>query len=488
MSDWLSFLETLDFAPLVPEAYARYRPAVADGLGFYLGELSPLRAAAMLADQAALEPEAGIEARLVAFARHSPALHKLGQVMARDRRLPAGFRALLQTLETIVPPPDREPARAVLEAELGPLAALGIDLPEPPLAEASVAIVVPFARPTGGDGAGPAGGVFKVLKPGIEEALEEDLDILQRLGARLDEKCRALGLPAIDYGTAFARVRELLRLEVRLDREQANLAAARRIHAGTPTIQVPEPYPALSTPRVTAMRRVYGRKITEIDGLPAEARRRLAGRVVEALIAGPLWSPAPEALFHADPHAGNLMATPEGGLAILDWSLTGRLPKTSRESLTQILVSAAMLDGPAIARTIAGLAHGPVDETAVRRVVEAALGGLGPGDWPGLAWLIGLMDGMAFEARVPFDADLMMFRKALHTLHGVAADIDERFPADQALVQAFLARFGAEWTPRLLAPPFSRHFATHLSNADLATFLMATPLIASRYWLGLFGR
>lgn len=487
MSDWLTFLETLDFGPLVPEAYARYRPAVVDGLGFYLQELSPFRAAAMLADQAELGDDADIAARLVAFARHSPALHKLGQVMARDRRLPAGLRALLQSLETLVPPPDLEPVREMVEAELGPLAGLGIALPEPPLAEASVAMVVPFARPAGGDGAGPARGVFKVLKPGIEEALEEDLDILQRLGTRLDEDCHALGLPTIDYGTAFARVRELLRLEVRLDREQANLAAARRLYDGMPAILVPEPY-AFSTPRLTAMERVDGRKVTDIAGLPAEARRALAGRVVEALIAGPLWSKAPEALFHADPHAGNLMATGDGGLAILDWSLTGRLTKGSREKLVQILLSAAVFDGSAIARAIAALAHGPVDEAAVRREVDAALGRLAAGGWPGLAWLIGLMDGIVFDARVGFDADLMMFRKALHTLRGVVADIDEQFHADQTLLQAFLARFGTEWAPRLLAPPFSRQFSTHLSNADLATVLMATPLMASRYWLSLFGR
>ena len=68
MSDWLAFLETLDLAALVPEAYERYRPAVVDGLGSYLTELSPARTLAMLADQASLKPGTGVEARLVALA------------------------------------------------------------------------------------------------------------------------------------------------------------------------------------------------------------------------------------------------------------------------------------------------------------------------------------------------------------------------------------------------------------------------------------
>ena len=487
MSDWLAFLETLDVGAVVPEAYARYRPAVVDGLGFYLTQLSPARTLAMLADQASLEPGTGAEARLVALARHSPALHKLGQVLARDRRLPPGFRQLLQGLESMVPPRDLAPVRSVLEAELGPLADLGVELAEPPLAEASVAVVVPFTRRAGRPGEGPDRGVFKVLKPRIEDKLDEDLDILQRVGERLDERCQALNLPAIDYATSFGRVRTLLSQEVRLDREQANLAAARRVYDGMPAVLVPEPYP-FSTPRVTAMERVDGGKVTDVAGMPAEARRALAWRVIEALIARPIWLPEPDALFHADPHAGNLVVTDAGALAILDWSLTGTLSKEGRVRLSQILLGAASLDPQAIARAIAGLAQGPVDEAALRPVVGTALTQVAQGAWPGLGWLTGLMDAAVTEARVRFGADLMMFRKVLHTVQGVVADIDEPFPVDRVLAVSFLARFGGEWGSRVLTPPFSRALSTHLSTADLASLFLSTPLVASRYWLGLLSR
>src|SRR5512135_662615 len=99
MSDWTEFCTTLDFGTLVPEAFDRYRPAISDGLVFFLNNLSPDRTLGILAEQAALPGDAGIDERLVAMACHSPALHKLGQVLARDRRLPPGFRRLLQRLE-----------------------------------------------------------------------------------------------------------------------------------------------------------------------------------------------------------------------------------------------------------------------------------------------------------------------------------------------------------------------------------------------------
>ena len=42
-----------------------------------------------------------------------------------------------------------------------------------------------------------------------------------------------------------------------------------------------------------------------------------------------------------------------------------------------------------------------------------------------------------------------------------------------------------ELPARMIAPPLSRAFTTHLSNADLAHLFLSAPLIASRYWLTL---
>ena len=65
--------------------------------------------------------DAGINERIVAIARKCPALHKLGQVLARDRRLQPELRQLLQGLESMPSPLSVEEARALAEAELGPL-------------------------------------------------------------------------------------------------------------------------------------------------------------------------------------------------------------------------------------------------------------------------------------------------------------------------------------------------------------------------------
>lgn len=482
MTDWTDFSTALDLGPLVPEAFARYRQAVIDGMMVFLDRLPEEQTAAILLDQALLDEDADIGARLVAIARHCPALHKLAQVLARDRRLPADLRRHLQTLETMPPNHDLPWLRAAIEREIGSLAALDITLDEEPLAEASVAIVVPFLWHHA-EGARPRRGVFKLLKAGIEAVLERELAVLQEIGAVLDVRCRDYGLPPIAYEESFAQVRDLLRREVHLDLEQQHLVAARAAYAGFDAVLVPEVFP-FSTPQLTAMERVDGGKITDVADLPDSRRRRLAADIVAALIARPIWSEAEASLFHADPHAGNLMLTPDGRIGLLDWSLAGQLDKHERVCLTQILIGALTIDAARIVAGISDLGQPDGGIATLRGVVDASLAPVRAGTWPGLSWLTDLMDATATRARVRYGADLIVFRKVLQTLQGVVADVCEDAGTDTAMAEAFAGHLAREWPARLVAHPFRRDFATHMSNAELTHLLASSPLMASRVWSG----
>ncbi len=480
---WADFCDGLDLGALVPEGYARYRPAVVESMVFFLENLSPARTWDLLAAQAELDDDAGVEERVVAIARHCPALHKLGQVLARDRRLPDHFRQRLQSLESMPATLDIAAARAAVEAEIGPLDRHGIRIDEPPLAEASVAVVIPFVWSRPGAEA-PVRGVFKLLKPEIEAKLTEELDLLQRLGSLLDERCQSYGLPSIDYEGTFIEVRDLLAFEVHLDKEQEHMRTARAFYADMKRVVVPEVF-ELSTPRLTAMQRIDGTKVTDVSGLTKRQRRRLAAAIVEALIARPLWSLGTESTFHADPHAGNLFATADGRLAILDWSLIGRLEKADQIGLTQILLGAIMLDAPRIAEAIRMLARGRVNPAALTTLIEERLARLRAGKWPSLGWLMELMDAAATTAEARFAGGLLMFRKVLQTLEGVLADVSADCRVDRVLTASLIRKLALEWGRRPLATPFSRQFATHFSNMDLMQMWWSAPLIGSRYALAL---
>jgi ubiquinone biosynthesis protein len=469
----------LPVGELLPDELGAYRPLVSDAFAFFLDHLPPHRTGEILAEQLRLPADVPIVERITALMRRCPTLHKLAQVMARDRRLPRALREGLQQLESL---PPSAPVGDLVTAAAPHLARHpGLDIAAQPLAEGSVAVVVPFeARPE----AGCAGrGVLKVLKPGIAERLDEDLEVWEGLAAFIEERAVRHRLPALDYRDTLEKVRSLLRSEVRLDLEQAHLAEAARLYADAPRVLIPRLLP-FSTPRVTAMERVPGRRVTQAGGR-ADVRRALAEEIVTALVATPFWHPAPRAMFHADPHAGNLFCTPDGRLAILDWSLVTWLTKAQREAVTQLVLAGSTLEPERMERALAGLGA-TRSGAGIRQAVHASVQQVRAGVAPGFEWLVGLLDRLVVGGAMAFPEQLLFFRKALHSLAGVVADVSEAAGIDPILLRSGLQRLCSEVVSRPFAPLDSRAFGTHLSSADLLGVCAAAPLTAARWWLGVW--
>jgi len=403
MTDWDLLIDEADIASVLPEAYAHYRRPIKRALTVFLDGLPDAHQDAIVQDQAALPPTASLSERVATLARSCPALHKLGQTLARERRLSPELRQQLQRLESLpasTPLPD---IATILTRELGPVDRLGVVLEPPALAEASVAVVVPFRR-------GRDEGVFKVLKPGIEERLEQELVLLERVGSHLDEDCEALGIPRLAYREIFEGLAERLLHETRLDIEQRHLGLARATYADDPRIQIPALFP-FCTPRVTAMERVYGGKVTDCRFDSDRDQRVCAELVVASLIARPILSAGDATLFHGDPHPGNLLYTRDRRLAILDWSLAATLEETRRIAFVQIIISAVSSDADRVARGLAVLSEQPdfIPDKAMP-VIYAALAQLRAFRLPGLLWLTDLLDN-ALHAGMRFDAKMLVCAK-----------------------------------------------------------------------------
>src|SRR4051794_34788282 len=103
MVNWDCLIDEITLASVLPDAYAHFRPPIRGALLVFLGGLPPEHQAAVLADQASLPLTATPAERLTRLARSCPALHKLGQILARDRRLAPELRRHLQGLESLPP-------------------------------------------------------------------------------------------------------------------------------------------------------------------------------------------------------------------------------------------------------------------------------------------------------------------------------------------------------------------------------------------------
>lgn len=479
MINWEFLIDETALASLLPNEQARFARPVKQTLALFLSHLSQSRQNDIFAAQAALPPSTILSERLGRLAQSCPVLHKLGQVLARERRLAAELRSELQLLESLPPSVPLEAIERSLNEELGPLNKLELELTPPALAEASVAVVIPYE-----DRRTEQSGVFKLLKPGIEQRMREELTLMEQVGAHLDACCEELDIPQLDYQQAFQQVRNKLQEEIRLDHEQRHLAQAAVTYQDDDRVLIPTLWPHC-TSRVTAMRRVHGCKITDHPHEEESGKRRLAELVVESLITQPIFSKAEVAVFHADPHAGNLMLADDGRLAILDWSLVGHLTKAQRSAVAQIVLSALTLDARRICKVLEQLSTGGrPDAVALKGVVHAGLSRVGRGQFPGLKWLLTMLDEAVQFAGVRVAADLMLFRKTLYTLEGVVAELGpEQFQIDEVLVRKFLCHFTMEWPRRWITLPHSREFATRLSNWDLTRTTLTLPWTTTRFWL-----
>jgi ubiquinone biosynthesis protein len=473
-----SWIETV---AIVPAAYDRYAPLVTDGLLHFLGRLPQARLEAIIVDQMALDEAAGADERLIALLRQCPTLHKLGQVVARQAGLPLELRLRLQALESLAPPPGGYDFDALVARELGTVS--GLTVARDTLAEGSVAFVVPFEwRPS--PGAPAQRGVFKALKPNAEERLLEDLAIWPDLGDYIEERSVSLGLATLDFRSLLDGVAKLLSNEIRLDREQERLEHARRFYADSPNVVIPELFP-FCTPRLTAMQRIDGVKVTD-SSVPAGKRRRLAQTIVAALLAKPFWTAAAaDPFFHADPHAGNLFAMPDGKLAIFDWALTTQLTNTQLAAVVQTLLCAAALDEPGVVGAL-GQLGALRREADLRAAVAGALAEVRRGTFPGFAWLTPLLDHLGRSGTLAFPDETALFRKSLLTLTGVIRDVWPNASIDEVLVASGGRQFIAESWLRPLAPLESRVFGTHLSSEDLLRFLSTFAWTPARYLLGTY--
>ncbi len=425
----------------IPETAAHYRSLVCDGLEYYLGQVNRARLLELVLAQIQMDPDAAPQARLLELAKRFPTLHKLGQVIARHPHVDPVVKQWLVQLEN-----GRygTPAQGLVDQIQRRLR----QSPERPhvrvhpsvLSEASVGAVIRFDWHPPHRSA-PIRGVFKLLKPGIRRQVTEEVGLLEKTAAFIEAKRAAYPVARLRFLEIFQDVREMLIREIDLRAEQRHLDEAGRFFAGVPAIRVPRRL-AVGGAAMTAMQYLRGPKITDAALSPAQ-RRRCAGLLFEALVCRPLFSRRESALFHGDPHAGNILALGDlacgsPAIGLVDWSLAGRLKKSDRIKTVQVIQALVRGDGDGICDGVRDLVDRrlpecPTQRHRLRRRIETWLQSDGCTRAPLVKKCFGLMAELAYEGYV-FPADLMLFRKAIFTLEGVLYDLWPEFDMDAAVM------------------------------------------------------
>ena len=430
---------------LVPGEHQAWRPLVREAIAFVFSRLSEHRLEAKICEQMALPANTPAELRLIRLISKMPGLQKLGQVLARNRRLAAPLREALSQLENGMSDVTAPEMRAIISKELGPhFETFGVEIEPSIFREGSACAILKFTWRKPGRERQP--GAFKVLKPYVPECFAEDLTLLQQWGDFVAARQQSYRFAVRDVKELVSEVRLLLEHELDLAREQATLVEAARMYRGSFGIRVPHLIPTLCTRNITAMTAENGVKVTEAFPQSAVRRNQIAAQVIQALLAVPLFSREPSAVFHADPHAGNLLYDePNRELIVLDWALSDRLKLTARRHLV-ILVIMTLLRKPAgVSEAICGLSrprrHGHrVPQRLIENHVNRFFAQLPPDRAPDVLDAMTLLDDLVLKG-VSFPSALFLFRKVLFTLDGVLHDVaGGAVRIDQVIAYEFLTR------------------------------------------------
>jgi ubiquinone biosynthesis protein len=382
----------------------------------------------------------------MAFEELGPTFVKLGQILAtRPDLIPMTLIVELRKLQDAVPPFGSAAARNQIESALGrPIAELFAEFDDAPIAAASIA-QVHRARLFSGEEV-----AVKVRRPGLEQVIGTDLEILRGLASLLEENAPELRAYApAEIVEEFARA---ITLEIDLSNEASNMQRFARNFAGDPKVHVPQLFETHSKPAVLTMEFVRGIKAKDIAGLDAAGidRRKLAAGGVEFC----LRQVFDHGFFHADPHPGNLFVLPGEVIVPIDMGMMGVLEPELVDALLELLVGILLRDAEKIARLFARLEliDDRVDRVRLRRDIAALLERYAslPIGQVDVAALIGSLFEVLQRHRVRVPPELLLMGKALATVDGMARDLDPTLDPIEA-VRPYVLK---TWLRRLADPRF----------------------------------
>jgi ubiquinone biosynthesis protein len=342
---------------------------------------------------------------------------KFGQLLsARTDLVPATIALELSSLQDDVTPLPAPAVLEVIDRELGmPADELFTEFDQRPVAAASIAQV---HRARLRDG---AEAVVKVQRPEIERLVERDLDILHRLACTVEERApwaRRIGAVALADGFA-ANLNEELDFRI----EAQNMAT---IAAYDGTLRTPHVYRELSTRRVLVEEWIDGRPLRQAQRDLAPLERKLLAR---SLLEGLLGQIFEFGVFHADPHAGNVLVDRDGRVVLLDFGSVGRLDRLQQPALAQALAAIARRRPTLLRDALVELSTSTevVDIDGLERALARFFAQrLGPGMEPGADILNDLL-AVVVRFGLALDPQLAGVFRALATLEGTLRLIDPTF-------------------------------------------------------------
>lgn len=331
--------------------------------------LSPYRLFCLFAPQGKLAKYTRLR---MAMEELGPIYIKFGQLLSTRRDfLDLELADELQSLQDSVPPFLQPGIESLIETALGlPVSSVFKELETTAFASASVA-QVHRARLLDDSEV-----VVKVLRPGIEQIVADDITLLKWL-AELIETHTDIGkrLRPIEVVSDYEKI---ILDELDLRSEAANTAQLARNFEGSSVLYVPRVYWDFTRKNMLVMERIHGIPVADVDTLNAHKinLKRLAETGVDIFFTQVF----DHNFFHADMHPGNIFVAydkPEAPQYIaIDCAIIGSLSTADQEYLAKNLLAIFKQDYRKVAELHVACGWVPATtrihefESAIRSVCE----------------------------------------------------------------------------------------------------------------------
>nr|WP_242024283.1 AarF/ABC1/UbiB kinase family protein [Trichocoleus sp. FACHB-591] len=351
-----------------------------------------------------------------------PAYIKVGQALStRPDLVPPLFLEELTQLQDQLPPFPNELAYQFIEEELGDRPEeIYAELTPQPIAAASLGQVYKGRLKTGELVA------VKVQRPGLAQNITLDLYLLRGLAGWAQRNIKQVRSDLIAILDEFgSRVFE----EMDYIHEGHNAERFARLYGHLQDIYVPKIYWEYTQRRVLTMEWINGTKLTQPEQLKAQGID--ASYLIEVGVQCSLRQLLEHGFFHADPHPGNLLATPDGKLAYLDFGMMSEVKPYQRYGLIEAVVHM-------VNRDFEGLAHDYVKlefltpETDLTPIIPALANVFSNALGASVAELnfksiTDEFSALMYEYPFRVPAYYALIIRSLVTLEGIAINVDPNF-------------------------------------------------------------
>ncbi|MBE9182587.1 AarF/ABC1/UbiB kinase family protein [Oculatella sp. LEGE 06141] len=378
--------------------------------------------------------------------RLGPAYIKVGQALStRPDLVPPNYLEELTKLQDQLPPFPNELAYQFIEEELGaPPDKIYAELSPHPIAAASLGQVYKGKLKSGETVA------VKVQRPGLSRRITIDIYILRMLSAWASKNLKQVRSDLVGIMDEFgARIFE----EMDYTQEGHNAERFAKLYGHLKDIYVPRIYWQYTHRRVLTMEWITGTKLTQPQAIHAQGVD--AGYLIEVGVQCSLRQLLEHGFFHADPHPGNLLATPDGKLAYLDFGMMSEVKPYQRYGLIEAIVHLVNRDFDLLAEDYVKLEFLSPDTDlapivpAFASVFNNALGGTVADI--NIKSITDELSALMYEFPFRVPAYYALIIRSLVTLEGIAINIDPNFKVLSKAYPYVAKRLLTDQSPELRA-------------------------------------